>query len=241
MNKKFSIKINEKPDSIDCKFSCDNNLHEKLEKYEITKFLNKSSCNLFIGKPAQGKTSLLYNLFKNKKLLNKVYDEIIIFQPQSSRESMNDQLFNELPDNQKYEELTQKNLLEVYNNIIDKKKKTNTALIFDDLGSSFKNKEIKTLFKKLVMNRRHLKLSIFVLIQTYKSLEKDVRKLFINIWLFKASQPDVEEILYELIVFNKKDIPDLINFVFDKKYNYLFMNTESNRVFKNWDEIIIKY
>lgn len=240
MNKKFSIKFNEKPDTIDCKFSCDNNLHEKLEKYEITKFLNKSSCNLFIGKPAQGKTSLLYNFFKNKKLLNKVYDNIIIFQPETSRMSMNDQLFNELPEDQKYEELTLENLLEVYNKLTDTKKKTNTAVIFDDLGSSFKNKEIKTLFKKLVMNRRHLKLSIFVLIQTYKSLEKDVRKLFINVWLFKTGQPDLEEIFYELIVFKKKDIPDLINFVFNEKYNYLFFNTESNRLFKLWDEIITK-
>ena len=38
---------------------CDKPLHKKLEKYELTKFLNFHSTNLLIGKPKSGKPSLL--------------------------------------------------------------------------------------------------------------------------------------------------------------------------------------
>ena len=35
-------------------------------------------------------------------------------------------------------------------------------------------------------------------------------------------------------------VPKISKLVFDKKHNFLFVNVESKRMFKNWDEIIIK-
>ena len=42
---------------------------------------------------------------KSKKLLSKVYDKIYLFQPEQSRQSMKDKLFDQLPEEQKFDEL----------------------------------------------------------------------------------------------------------------------------------------
>ena len=44
---------------------------------------------------------------KSKKLLSKVYDKIYLFQPEQSRASMKDKLFDQLPEEQKFDELVQ--------------------------------------------------------------------------------------------------------------------------------------
>ena len=88
------------------------------------------------------------------------------------------------------------------------------------------------------MNRRHLHTSVYFLCQTYKSLEPDIRKLFSNIFLFKVSKKEMEDIMNEIIEGHKNDIDEIIKLVFDKPYNYLFINTDSQRMFKNFDEII---
>ena len=72
----------------------------------------------------------------------------------------------------------------------------------------------------------------------YISLEPDIRKLFSNILLFKVSKKEREDIVNEIIEGHKNDIDEIIKLVFNKPYNYLFINTDSQRMFKNFDEII---
>ena len=88
------------------------------------------------------------------------------------------------------------------------------------------------------MNKRHYHTSIFFLCQTYKSLEPDIRKLFSNIFLFKVSINELEDTMDEVIKNHKDYIDEIIRLVFDKPYNYLFINTDSQILFKNFDEII---
>ncbi len=83
---------------------------------------------------------------------------------------MKDEHFVTLPDDQNFDELTFENL----------DPDENSRIIFDDMGAYLKNNETKQLLKELIMNRRHLHLSIFFLVQTYLSIEQDVRKLFLK-------------------------------------------------------------
>lgn len=234
----MSIRIieNEKPMLPHCKMLCDQNLANKLDNYELTTFLNNHSTTLFIGKPRSGKTSLLYSFFKSKKLMNKVFDKIFLFQPSASRASMSDKLFDKLPDDQKYEELSLENLNDAQSKLTPD---GNNVMIFDDMTAYLKDKQNLKKLKELVFNRRHLHLSIFFLVQTWYSVPKDIRKMFSNIFIFKVSKNEMSAIWDEVIEYSTDLIVPIIKTVYDEPYQFLFVNTDSQRLFKNWDEIVI--
>ena len=230
----ISIKKNRTPILPQCGFLCDGKLHDKLDKYE-SKFLNCYGTNLLIGKPRSGKTSLLYSLFKSKHLLKKAFENIFLFQPSHSRLSMKDKrLFDQL-DN-KFDELTHENPKYVVDTI--KYEVEDSCIIFDDMGAYLKDNQVKQLLKELVMNRKHYHTSIFLLCQTYKSVERDVRKLFSNIFLFKVNKKEMEDNMDEIYEGNKHNIDQIIKIVYDQQFNYLFINTDSQWMFKNFDEFI---
>ena len=125
----ISVKENAKPKLKVCEMVCDTKLHPELDKYDLTSFLNNHSTALMIGKPKSGKTSLLYSFLKSKELLRNVFDRIFLFQPEQSRASMRDKLFDLIPDEQKFNELNLENLLNVEGNLSD----GNNIIIFDDM------------------------------------------------------------------------------------------------------------
>ena len=153
---------------------------------------------------------------------------------------MKDKLFDKLPDENKYEELTHANLSEVMTRIKAEDKDFNNCIIFDDMGAYLKNTETKQLLKELIYNRRHLRTSIFFKVQTYLSIEKDIRKLFSNIFVFKVSKKELETIFDEVIEQEKDNILPISRLVYDKPYQYLFINTDSGKLYKMFDEIIIE-
>ena len=235
----ITIKKNIQPKLTICKMNCDDGLHPKLEMYELTKFLNSHTTTLMIGRPRSGKTSLLYAFFKSNKLMKKTFHIIYIFQPKASRESMKDKIFSELPEDQLYEELTYDNLNEVLNIIKIATPEEHHCIIFDDMTAYLKNKDTLQQLKEMIFNRRHLHLSIFFLVQTWYSVPKEIRKLFNNAFIFKVSKNEMENIFEEIIEQNRNLIPQISKLVFDKPYQFLFLNVESQRMFKNWDEIVL--
>jgi hypothetical protein len=237
---KITIIENPKPHLPKCEFLCDVPLAEKLNEYELTRFMNSHSTNLFIGKPKSGKTSLLYSFFKSKKLFKKVFHNIYVFQPSRSRQSMSDKLFDTLPKDQLYEELDYENLNEVMTKCKESDPKENNAILFDDMGAYLKDNEILKLLKELIMNRRHLHVSCFFLSQTYKSVPKEIRKLFSNIFLFRVAKHELEDVFSELIEQRKDDVLAISKLVYDKPFEYLFINTDTQRLFKGFDEIMIE-
>jgi hypothetical protein len=232
----LSIKENTKPKLKVCEMICDKGLDPKLDKYDLTSFLNNHSTTLFIGKPSSGKTSLLYSFFKSREIFKNTFDKIFLFQPEQSRISMKDQLFNKIPDEQKFNELNLENL----NNVEENLSEYNNVILFDDMTAYLKDGEIKKKLKELVFNRRHKHLSIIFLVQTYLSIEKDIRKLFSNLFIFKSSKKEMETIFDELIELPKEYILPIMKVVYDKPYQYLFINTDTQRLFKGFDEILIE-
>ena len=72
----------------------------------------------------------------------------------------------------------------------------------------------------------------------FDDMEPDIRKLFSNIFLFKVSKHEMEDIMDEIYEGNKQNIDQIIKIVYDQPYNYLFINTDTQRMFKNFDELI---
>lgn len=232
----IEIKQNSKPTLKSCEMLCDKKLHPKLDNYDLTSFLNNHSTTLFIGRPGSGKTSLLYSFFKSKDVFKHTFDKVFLFQPSQSRESMKDKLFDKIPDEQKFEELNLQNL----NEVEDMLSEHNNVILFDDMGAYLKDKNIKKKLKELVFNRRHKHLSIIFLCQTYMSLEKDIRKLFSNLFIFKCSKKELETIFDEHVELPNEYVLPLMKVIYDKPYQYLFINTDSQRLFKGFDELLIE-
>jgi len=232
----MNLKINKKPKLKVTKMICDDPLHEKLNKYDLSKFLNCHSTNLLIGKPGSGKTSTMTSWFQSKLLLKKVYHTIYLFQPSHSTASLKENIFEDLPN--KYDELTYETLNDCLEKIKSDDSKYCSAIIIDDITASLKDGDVKKLLKQLIYNRRHLRTSLFFLCQTNLSIERDIRKLFSNIFIFKVSIQELNLIFEEHVELNKEQITTIRNFVFDKPFQFLFMNTDSSRLFKNFDEIL---
>ena len=234
------LKENDKPKLPKCEMKCDGQLHEKLNKYDLTSFLNAHTMNLLIGKPKSGKTSLLHSMFEHKGLLRYCFTKVYLFQPVASGASIKDCIFDTLPEDQVYRELNFDNLWEVKCRVeADAEEGLASCIIFDDVTAELKNKDTMKLFKMLAFNRRHLRLSMYFLVQTWFSVPKEIRRLWTNIFIFKCSKNEMSNIFDEIIEHPIEYMAPIMKMVFDQPYKFLFINTDSQRIFNCWDEILL--
>jgi DNA replication protein DnaC len=237
----ITIKKNSKPSLPLCVMSCDKPLHEKLNKYEMTKTcLNKHHTTAIIGKPGQGKSSLMYSFMKSKNLLKKCFNTLFYIAPASSLNSMEDNIFSKLPEDQIFTELNGEVLDEIIERAKNREDGDKICLIIDDMASQLKNGDVQKALKQIAMNKRHLGIfSTFIMSQTFFSIPKEVRRLIDNYFLFKVGKDDMENIFNEILPQYKSISEDIQKIVYDKPHEYLVINTESGRLFKKFDELII--
>ena len=230
---------NNKPNIEKIRFECDNEIHTKLNEFPLARdFLNKSNTTLFIGRQGSGKTSLMVNIVK--KLYKKCFHFIYVFMPHSSRKSLKNNIFDKyLDESQLYEELNEETIEDLYAKLKDNSENNYRSLvIFDDVQKALKNNDVLRSLKNIIANQRHLKVCNFILLQNYFSLDKSLRELANNIIMFKLNKSQTEKIFNESIESAKDKFHDIRNVVFDKPYSYMFINLPSQRIFKEWDEII---
>lgn len=233
-NKEIQLKIP--------KFSCDNNaVGDHLNSHELLQLLNVYGFLIVIGRPGSGKTSLTISLLtqSNPKIYKKTHHHIIIVMPSQSINSMHKNPFENLENI--YNEITNEIIVEIYDKIDGwGKNDEKTILYIDDMTVDLKKTEIiKSTLKKLIYNRRHLKLNIIITAQSYVNVPLDIRKNVQNLIMFKPAKKEME-ILFSELIDSKKDIfDDIMRFTYDKPHNFLFVNTVSGRLFKNWDELLI--
>tara|TARA_R110002012_G_C11512540_1_gene598585 strand:- start:93 stop:815 length:723 start_codon:yes stop_codon:yes gene_type:complete len=218
---------------------CDKPLHPKLDNYEVTSYLNCHSTNLLVGKPKSGKSSLMWAMLKDKRLLNKVYNNVYLFQPSHSRASIKNDIFKKHPEDKKFDELTFENLYEVMERIKGTPPAESNVIIFDDMASYLKSNETLQLFKELIFNRRHLHTSIFFLNQTFFSVPKEIRRLFSNVFVFKVGKNEMKNLFEEIVEDEsvKKLMPEITKVVYEKPFSYLFINTDNQKFYKQFDRI----
>ena len=103
-----------------------------------------------------------------------------------------------------------------------------------------KSKIVIDVLKRMIYNRRHLKLNVIITAQSYVNMPLDIRKCISSLILFKPPKKEMELIFNELIE-NKKDLfIDIMKMTYDDKHNFLFVNIPTQKMYKNWDELIIK-
>ena len=227
-----------KPQLKTCVMNCDKPLHKKLNKYELTKTcFNKHQFTAIIGLAGQGKSSLIYSLFESKRIFRETFSRIIYFCPASSMHSMSDNIFLEnLPEEQIYNELDTDNLKEVID-LCKSIKDEKVAIIIDDFASKLRDAGVKRLIKDIVQNRRHIHVSLFILSQTWHSLEPEIRRQINNLIIFKVSKNEMKTIFDEVVQRHADKADEIVNLVYDEPHKYLVINIDSAKMFKGFDRI----
>lgn len=235
------IQRNKEPNLKRPTFSVDGKLDNKLDEYEITKLMNKSNFTLFLGTAGSGKTSMIIALLNTKNLFNQVYNTIYLFMGKNSRDSIKGSFFDKkIPPDQIYDELTHETLEQVYNKIEEDAEAGNLSLILmDDVQRQMKDKDVEKLLLHIVNNRRHLKTSIWCANQNYINMPNPVRLGLTNIFCWKVKKREIENLLTEQIEMPKEHFNHVLNLCFKKPHDFMFLDSNSQRLFSNWDEIII--
>jgi len=152
-------------------FICDGGLSDHLNEYDMLKHLNAYTFDVLIGKPGSGKTSLMVSLLNGKgknRVYRKVFNHILVVMPSTSIASMKKNIFEKLPNENMYDELTMDSIEDIYDKLLQSSEENeNTLLILDDIGASLKDKEIQKILKKIIYNRRHLKVKIVCFLFLY--------------------------------------------------------------------------
>jgi GTPase SAR1 family protein len=213
-------------------------------------FPNTSFFWLIVGKAGSGKTSLMLNALKSKKenrVYRKVFDKITLVMPSNSRKSIKNNPLDDLPEEQKFEEMGShviekvKSIREEFDEEDKKKKRPrHQLLILDDVTAYLKDKEnIKSLIE-LATNRRHLKLSIILLVQFLKAVPRPIRFQITHVSFFKpANNLDTKIIQEEFANLENDKFNELTRFVFNDSHDFLFIDKDNETYYKNLQKIII--
>jgi DNA replication protein DnaC len=239
----MKIKELEKPNLDTVKMKCDNVISNKLLKYPmVSDCFSKTSFTIIVGKPGSGKTSLLLSLLSSKKIFKKTFHTIFCAIPSASLNSIEKNIFEKLPPDQLFEDLTIELLEELYTRSQENAENDyNSILVIDDLQSILKDVAIAKGLEKLIIKRRHIHLTIFLLNQNYGKLPRPLRLLATNIIAFDIGKIQFSQIFEEHIDINKNMYDQIINFVFSgNKHEWLCINTVSKRLYKMFDEVILE-
>eukprot|EP01047_Picozoa_sp_COSAG01_P016002 COSAG01_NODE_809_length_13431_cov_12.268677_10_plen_253_part_00 len=200
---------------------------------------------LIVGKPGSSKTTLLLNLIcKRGKMYNKKFDKVYLFSP--SLGTIDDCPFEELPEDQKFEELSYDLLEAVLEEIKDSGEKV--LFIMDDVVNDMKKEfHLEKLLCKVLMNRRHQcgsggSLSVWITTQVYNKVPAPVRKCASHLVLYETkNRMELDSLFNEVIVgLNKAEWYQLLKYVWDKKFNFLFLDSTKpfNRMYhKNFNNL----
>lgn len=216
---------------------------------------------LVVGSSGSGKTSFVINMVSKKKRKNKgrqslihCFNKIIICSP--SLKTLKEDVFKDLDDEQKYQDFDDC-MNDIYDHMKESEVKSNmeneedqtNLLIIDDCATQLKqNRQRELKLVSLLQNRRHLGgggLSCILISQKYNMIPTGIRSNLSHLVLYRCKTLQEEEtICNEVLPIERKLSRSLFEFVYDKKFQFLFVDmtlSKSNklRFFKCFDQINI--
>ena len=234
--------IHNKPKLKMPEFKVDEPLSKHLEDDPLLSNMNKSFCCGLIGKAGSGKTSLMVSFLQTPKKFKKVFNKIYVFMPNSSRNSMKNNIFDVLPEDQLFEGVSYEILSEVYERLLESTEDNHKSLlVFDDVQSYLKNKEVEVNLLHIIANRRHLRCSFFIIAQNYNKIPKNIRQSFTDIFLFNVGKEEYINIYEENINLSKDDFSKVLTeyrSIKKTESNSFIYIHDKDKIFINWNEII---
>jgi hypothetical protein len=117
-----------------------------------------------------------------------------------------------------------------------------SCVIIDDYADSLKDNAIQKQLNKMLIKARHLCCGFIFTLQSYLYFPKILRKQLTYTTIFKTK--NIEEwysIANELLNLKKDDALTLYDYVFDKPYTHLDLDTTTNTIYKNFNKLELKF
>lgn len=228
-----------KPKLTHVKFTVDNVLHKKLKKYPMLAetSLCKSHSMIAIAKPGSGKTTFLLSLLED--CYAKVFHNVYVVMKRQSRESIQGDLFERV--DKVYDELDFTTMNSLMENIKDNASSKETTLVYmDDVQQSLKEKEVEKLLGEMFANRRHLRLTIWIAVQNFKSIPVQIRNNTSTFLVFSTVGKQEKEAFFEQIATVSKPEFEMLDKLYKKPYDFLLYDVNYKKIFnQDWEEIRI--
>jgi hypothetical protein len=223
------------PHIVAPKFKCDTQLGDIPAPLPSTAF----AMGIF-GSAGSGKTSFLMSLLTARRP-NRVYrgtfEDVYFIMPPHSRASLASTIFEDHPENKVFDELTTDTLTEILSRCKEAAEDGfNSLIVIDDCTADLKNKDVEKLLRKIIFNRRHYHISLFVLAQTYNSVPLALRKTLSHFVCFKPpNKKEIESIFTELVFQPKQVADEIVKYVFDEPRVFLFGSATDGKLYKRFN------
>ena len=230
-------------------FNSANNLDKVLAEGIQAPLPDKSGFSMVIAGPSgSGKTTLLYSIMSKGRVkkvrqgYKKVFDRIYIISPSIGNESMANDPFKTLPDDQIYRELTIEALIEIDDSLKESRKDgEHSVVILDDVGSQLrKSARVDKKLTQMVQNRRHDYCSYITLVQKFRDLGTGLRNNMSTFICFRPKNKlELDSISDELFPYEKKKNAQILDHIFESEEKNKFfvvdmsLSTSSKFVFYN--------
>lgn len=214
-------------------FLCDRVIHEQIvDPLPKTPFFMS-----IIGSAGSGKTSMLINLLTSRQAYKKAFHNVHVIMPSHSVASLKKNCFKD--HDKMHDELTWETLAGIAETVKKSAEEGESSLlVMDDVTAALKDNEIQRELKDLIYNRRHYRLSIIILVQSYNAMPLPIRKTLSHFIAYKPrNKKEYTAIFDELIGLDREEADELQRFVFDEPYAFMFADTASGRFFKRFDSI----
>jgi hypothetical protein len=195
------------------------------------------------GGRGRGKSTLLLNLLRT--VFKKKFSNIFLVSPTARKDEKFDKIVTELEvDDKYYDVCSEENLAEIWDRLKelhDEHPKHKNMLILDDCLYSFKTSSSNSILDQMVVNSRHLNLTIIILTQKYNKINPTIREQVDLISFYQTNNKREVETLINDISIDPKQFENIYKYATnnDDRNAFLHMNLMKNiKFYKKFDRII---
>jgi hypothetical protein len=225
-------------------------IKEKMNKYipDIVEGISRRNgmIYLLVGSGGSGKTSLLLNQFRKGGAYHRKFHHLYLFTPAISFQSIKDHPFAK--HDKVINELSRNNLEDLYSELTKRKEDHEdedemeyNCVIIDDMANSLKEKDVQRMLNTMLIKARHLNTCFIFTLQSYLYMPKMLRKQTTFATLFKPkNREEWDSINKEIIQMKEDDARMLYEYVFEKEYSHLDIDTIEDKLYRNFNPLTIK-
>jgi hypothetical protein len=199
----------------------------------------------FIGSAGSGKTSLMVHLLSDKECYKKQFNHVHLIAPETSMASLSDKnnIWKNHPADKIHNDLSWGVLDTIHQKCKDRatgKPRENTLLVIDDMAAHLKDHSVENKLREMVFNRRHIGLSIMMLVQNYNSMPLTLRKTLSHFSVFKPrNKKETGAIFEELIFLSKHAAEEVLRYVFKEPHDFMFGICNTGQLHRNFNELTV--